>query len=947
MLPLPRALVRVPFAIPIPLSLTLRSFFFFCIGAFPASVQLTAFLRSSTTVTRRLLAHAYHAPKMAAPCTPPSTNPADLFNTPSNPLAFSTPVSERTDTDDLTPLRSDMSPRLELSPFLSDDYGFGDDSFLAALDTLHPLNLSMSNMQRLEEEAGMGEDDMSLSSEDGDGSDLDAEPKLSSTHHLRTQPATFAVANIWSLSQYHKNHSYTEEEATCTAPDDSPDQTMLKLSAHTSPLLLAAGPRRQRDAEVAAAVAAASAGPSSAAPTMLPPTATSSAPSFAATASATASSTSVKFGPWAKEKKKRKVAKASAPVGPPPLPAPPPTLNTLSMSMGPPPLPPPPATKPKAPQKPPPLPPSTNPRAGNPFQTGPTLPASMQFNDRRMLMPKLPVAARSAVDPANIFQMGSTQPAPTPFDAQPPPLEGDCFSPKSHGGDIVKFFEVAGFEEHTLPPLSPLSVPPLLPPSVLPPLPPSSTPQPILAIDAGEDKDAADGFLADDSGAPPRGRPSAATKEVLANCYNTMLEVLEAAHQETGYSGKRILDGFLLHIHSETTRSTNDWNRYQRYTNRNAVTRITERRHLNESYVWTGGEDNLPPALLVDELCRTCQVFQEHYKDRHKRMRFFLTRLRCWKRWNERRHLPSIKKPSTGRRKRSGKRCLLIDSQMQGLFTDRKFQGLLILVGSHVNEDAELGTILSTGGLFNLPNSLKFKEADLLGVAKTIAFLRASTSRFCQPPLPPPFPPLPLAPPFLPPTPPPPRLPKRSSRSNQISTMMSARRRGANNTEDVHKIQDLMASAALEDVGVNVFRKLQPINGFTWTCLDKVLSANGMRILGYPSSIRLPGEFPTDKGSSRLSQLEREAIRVALGARVLVKGKFLPEGGLDAPAIVTYWQSSGGARVPCMTGEKKMMEAHFDLDAPNGPLLDSGPHVKKTTATTKRTAAAKRTKKTT
>ncbi|KAJ7632018.1 hypothetical protein B0H17DRAFT_1150047 [Mycena rosella] len=892
--------------------------------------------------------HAHRVRKMEAPRTPPPNppNPANLFNTPSylNSLSFSTPLSEH-EYADLTPLRSDASPGLESSPYVSDDFGEGDDSIMAALDLLdphHPLNLSMPNMQCLEEEAGMEQDDMSVSSEDRAESDA---PEASSTHYFCAQSAALTAAALRMQLGFQQQHGYTEQQAAdarnehappsrddqvphdaadtdddteidelassqpptpahptsrltsvphfpktslrdlLSTPEDSPQQVdggreatppefhpptrlraTLKPSAHASPISLEAGLRRRRDAEAAAV---ASAGPSFATVTTLPTTAAHPA-SSAATASATASGagTSAKIGPPAKRKL------------PPPAP---------SASMGPP-LPPP-AKKPK--------------NMANLFQTGPALPSLTQFGDRRAPAhaPKPPIATHRAADSTNIFQMGSPQ---------LPPPEANCFSPQSHGGSIDIFLEVAGFEEHTLPPPLPMSVPPppparlSIPPPPLPP--PSSTPPPasIRGTDTGEgegavdedsaDEDAEDGVAAaflSDGGDPPRGRPSAATKEALENCYKQVLDVLDATHKQTGYSSKRLMDGFLLHIHSNKTRGSNEWN------------------PLPASYTWTGGDDDLPPALLVDELHRTYKVFQQQYKDRHKQ------------------------ETLAQRQKAFDKATRTLKKTMDGLFTDRKFQSLLILVGSHVNEDVELGTILSTGGLFNLPSSLKFDEEDLLGVAKTIAFSRASNSKSAPPPPP-------LAPPLPPPSPP--RLPPWPQ--NGVRDQTGPRQEGtrgrtcAANTKSIHQIRELMAAAAVEDIGVDFFRKLPPVNGFAWTRLDKVLSGNRMRILGYPSSIRLPAQFPPDKGSSRLSQVERKAIRVAIGARHMVDGN----GGAGCPRSRTYWRSSGDAQVPCMTGEQQIIHARFDLDALKGPLLASSPREEK--AVPKRAAAAsKRTAK--
>ncbi|KAJ7649175.1 hypothetical protein B0H17DRAFT_1147809 [Mycena rosella] len=199
--------------------------------AFPASIQPTTFLRSSRTVTYRLplsasrkYLSAFRAglPQFFKSPTPTTLQkwrpPARLHQQtpPTSSILRPTPAlsplpSDFTNSEKLTPLCSDVSPGLDLSlPFISDNLGSGDTSFLATLDELHPLhplNLSMPNMQWLEEEAGVGENDMSVSSPDGDGSNPDTKPEAFGAHHLCAQAAAFAAANIRLIHQYQKQYS--------------------------------------------------------------------------------------------------------------------------------------------------------------------------------------------------------------------------------------------------------------------------------------------------------------------------------------------------------------------------------------------------------------------------------------------------------------------------------------------------------------------------------------------------------------------------------------------------------------------------------------------------------------------------------------------------------------------------------------------------------------------
>ncbi|KAJ7684053.1 hypothetical protein B0H17DRAFT_1137443 [Mycena rosella] len=807
--------------------------------------------------------HVHHVRKMEALRTPPPNppNPADLFNTPSylNSLSFSTPLSERAYAD-LTPLRSDASPGLESSPYVSDDFGEGDNSIMAALDVLdphHPLNLSMPNMQCLEEEAGMEQDNISVSRI---GLNLTCRRPPAPTifvHKVLLSPNNMATRSsrppMRTMSTHHPSRDDQVPHNAADTDDDTEIDELAFLQPPTpvhptsrltsvpiSPRhrcgirlalrrtrrnsacqthLAGAGLRRQRDVEAAAV---ASAGPSFATATTLPTTASPQHP-----------------------------------------PLPPPT---------PPPL---------APARPPKLAPGK-------AEAAATRPVC--FNG-----PLLPPPAKKAADSANIFQMGSLQ---------LPPPEADCFSPQSHGGSIDIFLEVAGFEEHTLPPppLKSVLPPPPVPLSILPPPPPppSSTlpPASIRGTNTGEgkgavgedsaDEDAEDGvaaaFLSDGSD-PPCGRPSAATKEALENCYKQVPDVLDATYKQTGYSSKCLMDGFLLHIHSDKTRGSNEWNRYQQYANRNAA---TASQSTGMSTSPTHGREATTTCLW-----------------------------HCW--WMS----------SIGH------------SQMDGLFTDRKLQSLLIHVGSHVNEDTELGTILSTRGLFNLPSSLKFDKEDLLGVTKTIAFTTTadqlegvdlkicSTAASSGASIAASLASVPTS-----------LAPKMESKIKpDLDKRACAAKHGVANTKSVHQIRELMAAAAVKDIVVDFFRKL-PLP----------TDSRG------PASIKsyLETEYRS-WATPAVSVCRRNfrPIRAPAGSRSAYEGcassdthtqQNSPGGGLDASAVVTYWRLSGDAQVPCMIGEQQIIHVCFDLDALKGPLLASSLREEK--AVPKRAAvASKRTAK--
>ncbi|KAJ7689304.1 hypothetical protein B0H17DRAFT_1296019 [Mycena rosella] len=282
------------------------------------TVQPATFLCSSRTMTCHLCRPRPPHSKNGNPLHASVKKPCRPLQYSFQPLRSPLP-SDLTDSDKLTPLHSDASPGLDLSsPFISNDLGSGDASFLAMLDDLHPVHplyFSMHNMQCLEEEDGDDSDPSRRPSAPTTSTNSTAtrrrtlhmhamnmhRPCATSTHcTMRTLDAEADTDNNAEVDELASSqpptpaHSISQiapgPRRRCAtrsmAPEESPKQvdggweatppefhpptrlrTTLITSPHTNPGSQQAGQQRQREAQEAGIQLA----PPTAAPTAFSP----------------------------------------------------------------------------------------------------------------------------------------------------------------------------------------------------------------------------------------------------------------------------------------------------------------------------------------------------------------------------------------------------------------------------------------------------------------------------------------------------------------------------------------------------------------------------------------------------------------------------------------------------------------------------------------------------
>ncbi|KAJ7490762.1 hypothetical protein FB451DRAFT_1513704 [Mycena latifolia] len=643
-------------------------------------------------------------------------------------------------------------------------------------------------------------------------------------------------------------------------------------------------------------------------------------------------------------------------------------------------------TKPKKPTAAPPQP------VKNVFQSGPprSPPAGVSKPP-----PVLPMGPPPAPSMPNIFQTGLAGSLSSPVES---PLPAVPVPPDMFRGDLPDFFEQGGFHTVALPPPPPpvpsrrppaVPVPPDMFRGDLPdfleqggfhtvalPPPPSSlnvhassdplgadgpasltaaiidrngdidfVPQDPPASDAfnGQDFEAGGSSNAssnaspaaqdvdeDDSEAPHSGDVDAGGRlkkvvaQQLSHCFDEMKQIAKAAALATGLTEQRVLRGFQRRLEGVDGRlaKTNWWNRYQTFANRPA-NRLQEWQRINPNF--TCENEAEPPPLTAQDLIMGWEIWKKVYSPQTAQEILDA---------DDDLHNLGSKQTVGGRHRHFEKMVDKLQHKLEKECSNNGYHSALIIVGSHVNEDASLGRMVTTGGLAGgaFLDKMRMTQDDLIGIAKTVAYAdEIERSLFAED--------------KEDSTEPAAKSPVQSKQRRKVKAEPSeakltaaenAKARNRKVTVETNEWRDGFSASSKEDVGTDIFRDVRPKNAFAWWNTREVCSENNYRIIGYPSNVRLPFQTSSTKASGVLRAHERASMMKAITARkvpgqgiriekheyntgdyVIIThdySKPTPPGAPTDPAVVKHWRSSNGTVLPVMDGNGEMWLAHYDLD---------------------------------
>ncbi|KAJ7936807.1 hypothetical protein B0H13DRAFT_2303124 [Mycena leptocephala] len=448
---------------------------------------------------------------------------------------------------------------------------------------------------------------------------------------------------------------------------------------------------------------------------------------------------------------------------------------------------------------------------------------------------------------------------------------------------------------------------------------------------------AADGSAADGSPYSKQARALA-----LQECFAKMTSLADECADKVGFKTETVLR--LFNDVPMAGRSANQWNLYQKYANADE-NRAEERARVDEAFQAQLAADpnTVAERMSSDELCKAYPAFQQAYPGADA--------MELLENWNELELLGTELTIGMQRKhfNRTGKKLI---STLRTLSKRYRYQSFLVLVGSHVNEDSELGLLHTSGGLDSIYSKLPSVTSphEFLGLAKVQAYCSkiwfsllggeedAEAAEASAP----------------------------SCAQAAVSSaeLLKARRMAAapkaeelelgnlqgaarvqmknkirhqREADETHTLQDALTKASTADIGYDVFRKNRiRAATFQWQ-FGPILRKKSVRILGWPHDVRFP---PETRGISVLRAAERKSLFMALDAREIAgQGLRLekrqddasyvvythnydldpPAGKPDSPAVVAFWRTSSGKEATCMDGANALWRTKYNVDAPHPP----------------------------
>ncbi|KAJ7922223.1 hypothetical protein B0H13DRAFT_1865989 [Mycena leptocephala] len=414
--------------------------------------------------------------------------------------------------------------------------------------------------------------------------------------------------------------------------------------------------------------------------------------------------------------------------------------------------------------------------------------------------------------------------------------------------------------------------------------------------------------------------------------------------QETGLEPEHFITALTHSIPKKGSRSGNGWNMYQSFarSNRHAV---EEYQHIAPDFDPITME---LPVLTAVDLRDMYKKFQEDFPEGEAES--------ILEAYSELAHL-NHDETMASRQRQFERVCKSIRASINAA-NEKNSEVIVFICGVHVNEDTELGSVIATpaletaftASLKNSTTGLPLTNNDLLAVAKICAYLGqmeqylgsgvtvpdaavaaleklGSAERAAKA-----FTKGALCEGLLRYTP---AVPTRPSTIAAAAPTIAGPStvelvRINNSTQALNEMRDRFCDMSQTCLGFDLFR-------------DKgtALASNNLRLVGYPTNVRLPGELYTDKGSGawrnqdltwlNVALLEHETgsswgLRLerhqyAVGDLVIVGHDYAIAAPHNPSDAIVHWQTSRGARVPCQNAQGDVWSACIDLRRAGDPAI--------------------------
>ncbi|KAJ7348167.1 hypothetical protein DFH08DRAFT_960506 [Mycena albidolilacea] len=445
---------------------------------------------------------------------------------------------------------------------------------------------------------------------------------------------------------------------------------------------------------------------------------------------------------------------------------------------------------------------------------------------------------------------------------------------------------------------------------------------------------------------PQRGRFSSFQQEAFQRCFAELDESIAACAVATNLPQNHVLNAYVRQTEGLKARGENLWNLYQPFANSTPALRLAERRRVDPHYTPPFGEDT--PALDTMLLAQAFTAFKQKYTQEQAED-ILTTSAELVK--NESEVDQNLRQRQIKFQGWKGK----FTGTLNKMSTQDNFEAFMVLNGVWLNEDTELGAVITTPGMKTFLEDIHSCESDIIAAAKLTAYMNsmknvqianvpaanisaaatsaavttatsdaedASTADFA----------------------PDTSVPARAKPKAKPSSVKNEKQKATNNKHqnDIKASRLRLATACINDTGVDIFMKDN--SNFTCATVANLLATAELACTGWPADVRLFSWYPGGKGTSAWRDPEMVLLNAALDAR---KGG--PEQGLrferrkhlsgsyvifshdycvsplagPATAIKQHWRTSGGELLPCLRDDNASREVDYDLRHTN-PVISIG-----------------------
>ncbi|KAJ7235173.1 hypothetical protein B0H12DRAFT_1076159 [Mycena haematopus] len=455
------------------------------------------------------------------------------------------------------------------------------------------------------------------------------------------------------------------------------------------------------------------------------------------------------------------------------------------------------------------------------------------------------------------------------------------------------------------------------------------------------------------------GRPSKVQASLVEAFVKEVRLLAESYGKKGGLPPERFLTAFARSM-SKGGRSGNDWNAYQAFACSHTHC-VEEYQRIHPDFDPTTMDI---PQLTAGDLSQMYKKFLEAFPDGEAEI--ILEKHADLALLEQEESLAS-------RQRHFDRVCSRIRS-MINTANERQFEAIVFICGSHVHEDSELADVLATPALETaFSNALRhsnsdmpLSSSDLLGIAKICAY-SAQLKSYLESGV---SVPDGLFTMLAGPTP----SAKASAKAAKViakaspaiaaakafakaSTALGVKAPNAStsnavagpskqaptvvaavkiqsNTDNIKAIRDRCCAMSQLCAKFDVFRdKGGRLGNFIWVPIGATLSSNNLRLLGYPTEARLPGEVYGDKGSGAWRSQDLTYLNVSLlehesgsgyglrlqshhyteGDLVIIGHNYATPAPTDAAAADLHWQTSGRNSVRCQDAAGNVWSARVDV----------------------------------